>query len=347
MKYKLLAVGTEPYVNIGDYVQALASAQFFPTIDGFIEREKLKDYNGEECVMIMNGWYMYRTEQWPPSPKIHPLFYAFHINSTVKERMLSDESIVYLKNHEPIGCRDTNTMNLLRNKGVDAYFSGCMTLTLGYKYKSEEKEDKCYFVDPYFNFTWNFKQVLKASLCFCMHPNDIFLITRKYRYSYQGKGLKKLLKIAAFYNEYSKFFTPKTLVDAEYISQQDSFYKNDFPTNEDRLKEAERLIMKYAKAKLVVTSRIHCALPCLGMETPVIYIENKLQDEASSCRLGGLEQLFTIFYWHKGRLKPQGSLERKISINHLPVNKNLWKNIAVNLITSVRQKLMPYLSENK
>ena len=40
MKYKLLAVSTEREVNIGDYIQALASAQFLPHIDGFIQREE-------------------------------------------------------------------------------------------------------------------------------------------------------------------------------------------------------------------------------------------------------------------------------------------------------------------
>ena len=54
-------------------------------IDGFIQREELKDYDSEECKVIMNGWYMHHPEQWPPSDKIHPLFVAFHINSLAKE----------------------------------------------------------------------------------------------------------------------------------------------------------------------------------------------------------------------------------------------------------------------
>lgn len=56
--------------NIGDYIQALASAQFLPHIDGFINREKLKDYKEEPCSVIMNGWYIHNPEQWPPSNKI-------------------------------------------------------------------------------------------------------------------------------------------------------------------------------------------------------------------------------------------------------------------------------------
>lgn len=42
MKYKLLGMSTEESLNIGDYIQALASSQFYPQIDGFIQREELE-----------------------------------------------------------------------------------------------------------------------------------------------------------------------------------------------------------------------------------------------------------------------------------------------------------------
>lgn len=84
MNYKLLSVSTEGQVNIGDYIQALASKQFLPHLDGFIQREELKGYNEEECKVIMNGWYMHHPENWPPSNKIIPLYVAFHINSLAK-----------------------------------------------------------------------------------------------------------------------------------------------------------------------------------------------------------------------------------------------------------------------
>lgn len=54
---------------------------------------------------------------------------------------------------------------------------------------------------------------------------------------------------------------------------------------------AKYLIRKYAKAKLVVTSRIHCALPCLGIETPVIFVtsDNLEQGVGRSGSNGRLE----------------------------------------------------------
>lgn len=123
MEYKLLSISKNiDGVNIGDYTQALASSQFYPIIDGFVERDELSLYDDEDCKVIMNGWYMAQPENWPPSKHINPLFVAFHINSKARDSMLSKESIEYLKKYEPIGCRDTYTMDLVKGKGIDAYF---------------------------------------------------------------------------------------------------------------------------------------------------------------------------------------------------------------------------------
>ena len=43
----------------------------------------------------------------------------------------------------------------------------------------------------------------------------------------------------------------------------------------------------YARAKLVITSRIHCALPCAGMGVPVILMVANPQDP----RFGGITEL--------------------------------------------------------
>lgn len=48
-------------------------------------------------------------------------------------------------------------------------------------------------------------------------------------------------------------------------------------THIERFKLAKSLLEKYSKAKLVITTRIHGALPCLAFHTPVILI-NKIYD---------------------------------------------------------------------
>lgn len=338
MKYKLLGVSTEPYVNIGDYIQALASLQFLPRVDGFIQRETIDEYDGDVSTMIMNGWYMIRPQHWPPSKKIIPLFYAFHINVMAKEELLQSKSLEYLKQYEPIGCRDINTADLLNAHGVKAYFSGCMTLTLGYKYKSDIRENKCYIVDAYHVNSKNFFHRLQILLTLMLKWYQVNIIANKRGEKYGKNKLKRLIRAAGFFLDYSKYFTETTLVQAEYICQESEYYKQRFPTDELLLEEARRLVTLYSKAKLVITSRIHCALPCLGLETPVIYVENMKQGEVSACRLGGLRELFTVFSWANDKLNPPYKLNGKYSISNPPKNKTLWKSLAQKLIVDITSK---------
>lgn len=337
MKYKLLAVSKFPNisgVNIGDYVQALASSQFLPHVDGFIDRDKdLKNYNGDHCKVIMNGWYMHDPKNWPPSDLIDPLFVAFHLNSGVKNDMLSAASISYLKKHQPIGCRDLKTMELLNNNGVEAYFSGCMTLTLGEKYHSEEKEGKTYIVDPVLNAVLDTSLTLKAICIILRHPLDILKLfrTKQLKLHYGHNFIKEALKTAIFYKEYSRIFGRELIMKSTYITQESMHYKVHFKTDAERLAEAERLVKMYAKAQLVITSRIHCALPCLGLETPVIYLEKGIDIEESKCRLGGLKELFNVIIVNNGTLIPQFDTMLPITELNRPSNKDTWRSLANEL----------------
>lgn len=337
MNYKLLAVSKFPNisgVNIGDYIQALASSQFLPQVDGFIDRdEELKDYDGIPCKVIMNGWYMHSPQNWPPSELIDPLFIAFHLNSGVIEELLSPSSMTYLKSHQPIGCRDLNTMELLKRNGVEAYFSGCMTLTLGEKYRSSKKGNKTYIVDPHINGEMNWDNIFKAIYITIRHPLDILKLYRNKQLSlHNGRNfIRKVLKTAIYYKEYSRIFSRKLIMESIYVNQENDFYKTHIQTDLDRLKEAERLVRLYAEASLVITSRIHCALPCLGVETPVIYLEKGQDIEESKCRLAGLRDLFNVVKVDNGILDPQFETTLPITMSNHPSNKDSWRDLANNL----------------
>lgn len=347
MKYKLLAVSKSPKVsrlNIGDYIQALASSQFLPQVDGFIDRdEDLKDYAGEPCKMIMNGWYMHNPENWPPSEKIIPLFVAFHLNSEAKEKLLSPISIKYLKSHQPIGCRDLNTFELLSKNGVEAYFSGCMTLTLGKKYFSKEKGTSTYIVDPLYNGSLKGKNIAIAIYEIMRHPFDIFkLCLTKGLYLYSGRNLlNKYIKTALYYREYVRVFGRKIIMESVYISQG-SEHQTKRRSDQKLFEEAESLVKQYSKARLVITSRIHCALPCLGLETPVIYIENGQDVETSLCRMGGLQDLFNTITIDKGILIPKFDTALPITEANCPKNKDGWRVLAQGLI----QKCTDFININ-
>lgn len=48
--------------------------------------------------------------------------------------------------------------------------------------------------------------------------------------------------------------------------------KNSKFSYEKRMKNVESLLKKYQGAEFVITTRLHCALPCLALETPVLFI---------------------------------------------------------------------------
>lgn len=333
MKYKLLSVRKNNKVkaiNIGDYIQALASSQYYPHVDGFLDRdEDLNSYDEEPCKMIMNGWYMHNPQNWPPTGKIIPLFVAFHLNVLVREELTSSISVNYLKKHQPIGCRDTNTMDILTSAGIKAYFSGCMTLTLGKKYHNEEKDHTTYIVDPILSVDYGLNNIYQALRVIVRHPLDIInLLKKDGLHLHDGKNkLKKIVKTALYYKVYSKMFSKDIIMNSTYIhhyveNKNDDFYLLD---------KAEQLVKLYAKARLVITSRIHCALPCLGLETPVIYLREKADDYISTCRLGGIEDLFNMVEINDGDLQSNFKIDSVISSENYPVNKDSWKVYAQEL----------------
>lgn len=335
MKYFLLSVSKNKklkQINIGDYVQALASSQYYPRIDGFLDRdEELNEYNGEKAKMIMNGWYMHNPFNWPPSSNIEPLFVAFHLNLLVKNELTSPESIAYLKSHEPIGCRDYTTMNILKEHGIDSYFSGCMTLTLGKTFKTNEKSENVYIVDPKVKVKTNNRNFIIALLYSMFHVSSTRKLWKKY-FLFSQYGFKwRLIYVVNFYRQYTKVFEKKMLLDAIYVTQESSYYKYAFATDFDRLEEARRLITEYAKAALVITSRIHCALPCLGLGTPVLYTEIDNDSEVSQCRLKGLKDLFNVIECKNDKIVPLFDTKLPIDTHNRPNNKHKWLNLFESL----------------
>lgn len=89
--------------------------------------------SNEKVAVIMNGWYMHNGFAFPPSPYIIPLFIGTHFARDTKygEYVCLDAyGTEYLKKYEPIGCRDISTVKALGQRGVEGYFSGCLTMTL-------------------------------------------------------------------------------------------------------------------------------------------------------------------------------------------------------------------------
>lgn len=313
----LVCAGPSAQKNIGDYIQTVSQEQFWDHTDCYVEREKLHDFTcTEKCNVIMNGWFMFDPSQFPPSPIINPLFISFHISPERAQKILSKDSVQYLKEHEPIGARDIGTLELLKQKGIRTYFSACLTLTLGLQYKKKDNTGKICFVDPYYGIGKTnkelFLQLIKAIPLYIKHKEKIHNFADNF-VNERGKNIKnpllnrivRNLCAAKFYDSYSPIFTDELIFQAEYITH--SVSQSAFKGDDEKMSYAKYLIRKYASSPLVITSRIHCALPCLGIETPVIFINSSNLENGmrSTGRLGGLLELFNVIRYSNGKLVGQ------------------------------------------
>lgn len=217
MKFALLKYENEP--NLGDEIQSLAAMQFLHRVDAKFDRNNLTTAEAAtKHLLIMNGWFSQTPEKaFPPSDSILPIFVSFHIANTNESirHFLSASSIEFFKKHEPIGCRDRKTMDMLRSKGVDAFYSKCLTITFPAR-KKEPEHGKIFLVDL----------------------DKRIPLPRRIR-----KGAIRVSHIVP-----------------PYISDETKF------------KLARELLDMYRdEAKLVITTRLHCALPCIAMGIPVIF----------------------------------------------------------------------------
>ena len=228
--------------NLGDEIQGFPGMQFLPFIDQFLERDKLSKLSTKEPVTIFfNAWWGDVAMNWPPPSNVHPIMTSVHIESTIQGKW--GNKIDYLNINAPIGCRDFGTLDFLRKKNVDSYFSGCLTLMLKNPIVAKERTNKIYLVDV--------KNEIKELL-----PAEI-----------QKNGIPV----------------------KHYVHTKDSL---------QRFTDSFKLIESYASAKLVVTQRIHCALPCVAMGIPVVFINSAGMPGGggskshSSARTVGLTPLF-------------------------------------------------------
>jgi len=226
-KYGLLTYQTN---NIGDEVQSIAAAQFLPAIDLRIDRDRIESRPGgadDRYKIILNGWHNHAPERWPPGPFLEPLLTSIHITQEVfpanagglkpAQILLRGESLDYLRGHGPVGARDTWTRDLLLRHGVESFFSGCLTLTLGGAAADARRDYVC-AVDLPPPLLRHLRQMTRSRLVVRTHHHP----------SPAGFGERAFL--------------------------------------------ARQQLSLYSQAKCVVTTRLHCALPCLAMGTPVLFI---------------------------------------------------------------------------
>ena len=286
MKHLLLdnPPGTDNRFNVGDDIQSLAAEQYLKNSPLWWPKQELGLYKGEDRSFISNGWFMHNADHWPPSSSLNPLYVSLHINENAKDIMLTVEGIEHLKEKGPIGCRDSNTVQILQDKDIPCYFSGCLTTTLKRSEFSQSNERSgIYVVDILYKLP---------------HSQDA-----PEAFSQKAKKIVKEIVSPPIYRDdlITKILSPSLIEKANSIPHSLSLGDGSL---EFRLAYAKTVLQKYADAKLVITSRIHCALPCLAFGTPVIFVNGGLSKKVEKCRLDGLTDWF-----HNISVSDQGDIE--------------------------------------
>ena len=297
-------------------MQSLAARQYLPKVDRLLNRERLSDYKGPPLKLIMNGWFTHNADNWIPSPQIIPHFVSFHINSSAADRILSNQGVAYLRKHSPIGCRDHYTVSLLRAKGVDAYFTGCLTLTLNNYEAAQAARQEIILVDPFFNLP---------------HPSHAFSSPRAVVSAIRSGAILRLHRRNQLLR---RGFTTGCLAAMECVTQEITPHGE---TEPELFDIAEARLRRYAQAKLVITSRIHCALPCLAMGTPVIFL-NAFDSFVDTCRFDGLLELFNrIDYDSDGCANPNFCEACPFDGVRVPANPTRYLDFAIKLRASCQR----------
>jgi len=250
MKYGLLKFGSYE-TNVGDYMQLAGIMRAYKRLGITeeeiieIERNQLSLYDGEYVILPMTAAFIavHGTQPFPLSEKIIPIFIGF---------FTADESIaIEIAKYEkfgPFGCRDLVTMQIIRNQGVQAYMSGCLSICFE-KRTETPKNGKVYLGEP--------PEKLRE------------YIPREY--------MENAVEL------------PKA-----YRAMKDCGYSDD---NANMAKQYARDLVTELKnnAKLVITRRLHLALPCVGMGIPVILAHECDSGLVEECRFAGLDKIIRVY----------------------------------------------------
>jgi len=250
--------------NLGDEIQSIVAAQFLPHVATTVDRDHMHlDAPSRPIDLIFNGWFL-AGHEWPPPDSVHPLLVSFYAPPEcpqVYDRCHRD----WFRRHEPIGCRSTAFLQTLAAMGVETYFSGCLTLCLPPAEVERTPEVCIVDCDPVLLHRLVPPAILKRAT-FLSHVERTDARTLRRRA--WKRALRELRPHA-----------PRLAwsIAAAYRRRR----------NADRLARAQALLDRYRRARLVITGRIHCFLPCLAMGTPVLL----LQSAADAHRFAGLAEL--------------------------------------------------------
>lgn len=298
MKFGLLTYNYT--INLGNEIQSIAARRFLPKVDYNIEHHKIHEFSEDVDVKtIMNAWYLNCPEAWPPSENIDPLLISMHFasNDFTQKAVITEKSKQYFENHGPVGCRDEYTMDFLNQNGIDAYFSGCLTLTLDSagKYNPADEDNEYILLN-------------------CDSSSKLISYLK-------DKTDKKIYQInqdfAPSFKKAWPGMIPKTL-----------YNHTSYWNSEEKLFLAENMLRLYENASCIITDRLHCALPALALKTPVMLFNSRAKQD----RFNGLYKLLLV-----SNLREYLDDYSIFDVNSPPENSDEYLGLRKDLIARCRK----------
>jgi glycosyltransferase involved in cell wall biosynthesis len=256
--------------NIGDEIQTLAALNYLPPDVVYVDRDdSARSTTEDECFVICNGWWMHGRNhkfQFPLAPNIRPLFVSVHLADPFRQQ-LTPEMFGYLRQHSPIGCRDVRSLNVLQQAGIPAYYSGCLTATFGL-FEQDPTDRGCEKIGRGTFATAGFPGFSP----FPLGASPIF------SQPHRGPGVC-LVDVPAW----AAALIPRAILERalwlthHQVRAPAPGYDTD-ASRQQRQAHARRLLEHYRRAALVVTGRLHCALPALALGTPVVFVPRDGRD---------------------------------------------------------------------
>lgn len=308
--------------NLGDEIQSIAALQFAPKTEVpiFINRD-FPDYkSNDQLFLIANGWFSESYLSFFMPENIHPFFISIHIH---QEMELTAAIIKTLKKAEPVGCRDLYTLERLTKAGVDCFFSGCLTLTLGRSFHHKGGGGNLVNDVPEVILAQHFPMDLETK-SISQHLERLPLTSIHHRQSQRiiNQRRKNQLEAPTFLTFQEK--AARLFFNFPLVSQQDRI----------RFSKATQLLQTYETADLIITSRLHCAIPAIAMGTPVFFAPKTRSD----FRFSGYEFLkycqninFDISDWAKAL---SDILERAVETRENPLRNHHGRKLIETLSKS-------------
>jgi hypothetical protein len=234
--------------NLGDEIQSIAAKSLLPNISSLIDRDTssiAKTSHShinltQEIRIIYNGWFDGQYCQFPPPNQIEPLFISFHINETDH----SDD-----KTYQCLDvCRiqDNSIMNhidyLKKYEPIGCRDYHTMNILT-------KKGIACYF-------------------------SGCLTLTLQNPFNFRNDEILVVDAHLTCKDTFHKLIPQSIRDQAIYISQA----IREILPHEKKMELAQQFLDRLAKARLVITSRLHTTLPCLAYKTPVIFIHDNLLD---------------------------------------------------------------------